>query len=84
MKQKVEISGMSCGGCVSSVKKALSNLKNVESVEVTLDPPIAVITSDTTYTDNELSKHLSDAGSYSLAETDLHKKAPKSGGSCCC
>lgn len=84
MKQKVEISGMSCGGCVSSVKKALSNLENVESVEVTLDPPIAVITSDTTYTDYELSKHLSDAGSYAIAENDLHKKAPKSGGSCCC
>lgn len=84
MKQNVEISGMSCGGCVSNVKKALEQLDGVESVEVTLDPPIAILSSDKTYNNDELSNILSKAGGYSIAENDLHKKAPKSSGSCCC
>jgi hypothetical protein len=66
------------------VKNALSNLEKVEFVEVTLNPPTAIITSELTYTENELSKVLASAGDYSIAENDLDKKSPKSDGSCCC
>lgn len=83
MKQQIEISGMSCGGCVSSVKKALSHLQNVQSVEVTLNPPIAVITSDETYTNDEFSKVLAKAGAYAITEEKAGENSKKSGGSCC-
>jgi copper chaperone len=39
----LEISGMSCGNCVSAAKKALKAVSGVVSVEVTLDPPRAEI-----------------------------------------
>lgn len=84
MKQQVEVSGMSCGGCVSNVKKAFEQLAGVESVEVSLNPPQATITSDRNYSIEELSKVLTNAGNYSIAGNKTNEKPPKSGGSCCC
>ena len=40
------ISGMHCGGCVSSVKAVLSALPGVDRVEVTLDPGQAIVSYD--------------------------------------
>ncbi|MFZ0106266.1 MAG: heavy-metal-associated domain-containing protein [Thiobacillus sp.] len=40
------ISGMHCGGCVSSVKSVLSALPGVDRVEVTLDPGQAIVSYD--------------------------------------
>lgn len=83
MKQQKEISGMSCGGCVSSVKKALEQLDNVESIEVTLNPPIATITSEKTYDKNELTKVLANAGNYAIVEKNTDENLPKPSSSCC-
>ena len=44
MKKNYELQGMSCGGCVSSVKKVLLQLPGVEDAEVHLHPQSAVIT----------------------------------------
>ena len=41
MNQLVEINGMTCGGCVKTVEKALQKIDGVESVNVTLNPPVA-------------------------------------------
>ena len=41
------ITGMTCGHCVAAVKKALAAVPGVESVEVTLSPPRAVVVCDT-------------------------------------
>lgn len=40
------ISGMHCGGCVSSVKSVLFALPGVDRVEVTLDPGQAIVSYD--------------------------------------
>src|SRR5688500_17784976 len=39
---KYQVSGMTCGGCVARVKAALASM--AENVEVTLDPPQAILT----------------------------------------
>lgn len=45
------ISGMHCGGCVSSVKSVLSALPGVDRVEVTLDPGQAIVSYDESLVD---------------------------------
>jgi copper chaperone CopZ len=40
------ITGMTCGHCVASVKKALAAVPGVGEVEVTLSPPRAVVSRD--------------------------------------
>ena len=44
MKKKYELQGMSCGGCVSNVKRALLQVPDVTDAEVHLIPQGAVIT----------------------------------------
>lgn len=43
----VKISGMTCMGCVNSVKKVLTALEGVQSVDVALDKGQATIVYDT-------------------------------------
>lgn len=54
MQKKYETHGMSCFGCLSNVKKALSQIPNVEDVEVHLRPPGANITMSKSINVNEL------------------------------
>ena len=42
----IAIEGMSCGGCVASVTRALQRVEGVDHVEVTLAPPVANIAFD--------------------------------------
>ena len=48
------ITGMTCGHCVASVKKALAAVPGVGEVEVTLSPPRAVVSRDPTRTTMEM------------------------------
>ena len=73
MQKKYEIQGMSCGGCVSNVKRALSQIPNVEDVEVLLQPPVANITMSKSIDINELQTHLNKAGHYTIKEIELPK-----------
>ncbi len=41
-----EVQGMTCGGCVASVKRVLEALPGVASVQVTLDPGAAKVAYD--------------------------------------
>lgn len=41
-----DISGMTCGGCTSSVHRALSKLDGVSQVGVTLSPAMATVVAD--------------------------------------
>jgi len=45
---KLSISGMSCGGCVSSVEKSLAAVTGVEQTEVKLDDSSATLTGSAT------------------------------------
>jgi len=57
------VTGMHCGGCVSSVKSVLSALPGVESVEVTLIPGQAIVRYDETRLDRSaLVQAVGDAG----------------------
>lgn len=40
----IQIDGMTCGGCVKSVQRVLSELAGVQQAEVSLSPAQAVIT----------------------------------------
>ena len=57
---KLNISGMKCGGCVSSVEKALHAEAGVESVAVSLDDACAVIIGSADA--DVLAKSVTDAG----------------------
>ena len=43
METTIRIDGMTCSGCVASVKRVLEAIEGVEKVEVSLDPPQARI-----------------------------------------
>jgi len=44
METTLRVSGMKCGGCVSSVRDALEAVAGVESAEVSLERSEAVVT----------------------------------------
>ncbi len=68
MKKHYELEGMSCGGCVNSVKRALLQVQDVEDVEVQLHPPSAVITMNKSINVNELQSQLNKARHYTIKE----------------
>ena len=41
-----DITGMTCGGCTGSVKRALSKIDGVSHAEVTLSPGVATVVAD--------------------------------------
>ena len=85
MNQLVEINGMTCGGCVKTVEKALQSIEGVETVNVTLNPPTANLETTHNISNEQLKEVLSKAGSYSLAsDSEGDNVTKKSGGSCCC
>jgi copper chaperone CopZ len=69
MKKTYEISGMSCGGCVSNVKSALLNHPDVKVAEVHLHPQSAELTMNNPLDLSELQVRLKKAGDYTIKET---------------
>lgn len=43
---KINVKGMTCGSCVVTVKKALTNTKGVKSAEVSLEKELATVVYD--------------------------------------
>ena len=80
MTHTYQIEGMTCGKCVSKVKSQLLLLPNVESADVTLSPPKAVITMQKHITTEALQEVLSKAGHYIIKpdEKDRSHAAMKS------
>ena len=68
MKKNYEIKGMSCGGCVNTVKQALIKNSDIEDVDVKLNPPGAVITMGKYIDESQLQQQLSVAGPYSIKD----------------
>jgi copper chaperone CopZ len=83
MKQQIEIKGMSCGGCVNNVEKALGQIDGVNTVKVSLTPPQAIIEAEQSINTKQLQHALTKAGGYSIAG-EVDENSNKSGGSCCC
>lgn len=62
MKTKVTIEGMSCGHCVNHVKEALSELENVQNVEVNLESKSAIFNSSIEISEDKIKFAIEDAG----------------------
>jgi Cu2+-exporting ATPase len=69
MKHTYTITGMSCNGCRTKAEKALNEIDGVEA-RVTLDPPVATITTEKSVPIFKLQKALYAAGNYIISETD--------------
>jgi copper chaperone len=59
---------MSCGGCVSNVKRALLQVPYITEAEVQLNPQIIVITMNKSIAIDELQTQLKKAGHYTIKE----------------
>lgn len=70
--QKFAVKGMTCGGCVATVRKALAAHPDVQEVAVTLAPPEAVVTSSATIPAEDLNALLRGTH-YSIADTIAHQ-----------
>ncbi len=68
MKKEYAVEGMSCGGCVNKVKRALLEVPDVTEANVQLDPPGAVITMNKFISEEELQAQLTKAGHYTIKE----------------
>ena len=69
MKQKFQISGISCGGCVSRVKKTLEEHPNIEKAEIFLAPKgAALITMNEALSVADLQKQLDRLNGYTITE----------------
>lgn len=59
----IKIKGMTCMGCVNSIKNILRNLPGIAQLEVTLDPAQAIVQFDPENTSlNQLKETIIDAG----------------------
>jgi Cu+-exporting ATPase len=64
MEQTFRIEGMHCGGCVARVTKALKAI--ADDVEVSLDPPLAVLEVDSALPLDEVRAAVAQAGDYEV------------------
>jgi copper chaperone CopZ len=62
--EKIKVEGMTCGGCVSSVKSALQNVKGVTEATVDLKSGWADITFDDTFADPRILATAIEAAGY--------------------
>ncbi len=62
MNKKLEISGMSCGHCVSHVKSALESIEGVSQAEVSLENHEAEVTLSDQVVDADLIAAVEQAG----------------------
>lgn len=88
----LNVSGMTCGSCVSTVEKALKKVDGVKEAKVDLKTNKATVTFASTTTSATLIKAVGDAG-FSAAEgksapkTEMKKKSKSEGEHCgdgCC
>ena len=68
MKKKYELSGMSCGGCVNSVRQILLQIPDVIVAEIQLNPPTAVLTMNKDIALEKLQEQLAQSGNYTIRD----------------
>lgn len=69
MKQKFQIDGISCGGCIARVKKTLEAHPAVEKIEIFLKPKGATtISMKEVLTIEDLQKQLNTLEGYTISE----------------
>ena len=69
MKRKFQINGISCGGCISRVKKTLEEHPKIEKAEIFLAPKGATrITMNEALSVADLQKQLDELNGYTITE----------------
>jgi copper chaperone CopZ len=69
MKQKFQINGITCGGCVARVKKTLEEHHNIEKAEIFLAPKGATLVSmNEALSVADLQKQLNTLEGYTITE----------------
>ena len=71
MTKEYVLNGLSYSGCVGNVKQALSEVPNVQYVDVLLFPQTAFITMSKSININQLQSQLSRSGNYTIDEIAL-------------
>jgi copper chaperone len=63
METRIKVEGMTCGGCVASVKRALQQIEGVANVDVSLDQAQARVEYDPArVNESQLRTAIEDAG----------------------
>ena len=82
MTHTYKITGMTCNGCRAKVEKTLNAIEGIDA-QVTLDPPLAVISMQKHIPTAQLQESLSKAGKYTIEpSTGIHEPKKKED-SCC-
>ena len=68
MKKKYELAGMTCGGCVKSVKKAFLEIPDITDADVHLNPQTAELTMNNPIALEVLRAQLKKTGHYTISE----------------
>ena len=84
MKHTYKVTGMSCGGCVSTVEKTLKGVKGIANAVVSL-PDNAEVEMDTQVTTDEMQEAINKVGNYTIREINSSENKSKEGkeASCC-
>jgi copper chaperone CopZ len=67
MVKEYNITGMTCGGCVTKVKKQLESYSGIDKVEVRLESPQAKIWAKSITDSKVLNEHIQLVGNYSIS-----------------
>lgn len=78
--ETLKIGGMTCGGCVAAVTKALQAVDGVADVDVSLEQGAARIAFDETRTSRDQLRTVVARAGYDVASAGT---APRKGGCCC-
>ncbi|MEQ8240396.1 MAG: cation transporter [Cyclobacteriaceae bacterium] len=76
MESKYAVSGMTCDGCVQSVKTILENVAGVNKAEVQLAYPQATIEADDEIDLTEINELLQRKGKYTISENPIADSLP--------
>lgn len=88
LTQTFKVKGMTCGGCVNSVKKAVKSVAAVDDVKVTLETgDVEVLYNQENTTSlkvhDAVQKAIENAG-YEVVASDKVADTPAPRGGCCC
>lgn len=72
MTHQYNVSGVTCGGCVTNVKKAIESVPGIITVEVKRDAPQATITMEQHIDTAVLQQALKQYGNYQISEFATH------------
>ena len=74
MNEVYKVSGMTCDGCANSIKEALESNKLISSVNISLENENINISSDKSFTVNELNSLIENLGNYKIYEENIFSK----------